>query len=277
MPRTESPNKRSIRFCGDCGYELARDNDGTCPMCRRFEQLRIDFTVPRPSDLTAQRVGDASHLGDVDEWPPTVAEYRAVLAERRSESVLSGEHAATVIRTPGMRQSQVPPPPIGATAAGDDVDSSAILEPPARDVAPPTVKKAKATAKAKAKAKPAGGQAKSRRAARARGPSWREPQSTTPPATPKSPAPVEPNDVPAAPSARAPKAVRPSSVAGAPTRSEPIALATQGARPLLQAKPVRDRSPRSRVVVPLPSPVAVAVLVLSALTGAAVALLLSMM
>ncbi len=43
--------KRSIRFCGDCGYELARDNDGACPMCARFEQLRVDLAAHRAGTL----------------------------------------------------------------------------------------------------------------------------------------------------------------------------------------------------------------------------------
>lgn len=71
------PKKRKTavaRFCGDCGYELAPDSDGTCPMCARFEQVRVDFIVPRPSDL------------DSVETEQTVSEIRPVIAARRTRS-----------------------------------------------------------------------------------------------------------------------------------------------------------------------------------------------
>ena len=271
MPRTENSRRRGIRFCGDCGYELARDNDGACPMCRRFEQLRIDFTVPRPSDLAAERAGGALR-STVEEWPPTVAD-RAVLAERRAASPASlGQHAARVIRTPGLMQTHVPPPPSGATAVGnEDVNSSVVPEPPAQDVAPPTENRGKATAKPK----PAGKQAQSRRAARAVSRSSGKARSTIPPATPSSPGPVELNDGPPEPSRTALVAVAPASVATAQIGSEPIAMPTQGRRSLIQAEPVRARSRRSGVVVPLHALTVVAMLVLSAVLGAAVALLMS--
>ena len=120
MPRTESPKKRSGRFCGDCGYELARDNDGTCPMCSRFKQLRSDLTVPRPSDLAAHRAKarDTSVSAAPDEWPPTVAEYRAILDERRVGSTSTDQSRGRVIRTPALRQTRVPQLPGAANAAG---------------------------------------------------------------------------------------------------------------------------------------------------------------
>ena len=31
VPRTDNRPKRRTRFCGDCGYELAPDNDGRAP------------------------------------------------------------------------------------------------------------------------------------------------------------------------------------------------------------------------------------------------------
>lgn len=79
MPRTETAMP-GVRFCGACGYEMAADDDGRCPMCPRFEQLRI-----------------ASRR-------PTIAEYRAILASRGANSV------GGVIRTPGLRRVNAPGP-----------------------------------------------------------------------------------------------------------------------------------------------------------------------
>jgi hypothetical protein len=268
VPRTESPKKRSVPFCGDCGYELARDNDGTCPMCRRFEQLRLDFIVPRPSDFAAHRPGSRNTgvSGVPDEWLPTVAEYRAILAERRLRSDSPGQHAATVIRTAAMRQTQVSPPPRGATAPGDGaLTSPAKPKPPAKDQASPSPQKAGARR----------GQDKSRRAARARFRSSGALETTTPPATVSSSAPVELGDVPATPSSSTPpKAVGALSVTAAATGSEMLAMPRQGARPLMQAGPVRHRALRSRTVVPLRSVITVAIVVASALIGVAVSILL---
>ena len=174
MPRTQSAKKRGGRFCADCGYELTRDNDDPCPMCERLEQLRLDFIVPRPSDLATHRPGSGN--SDVpsgpDEWPPTVAEYRAILAERRLRSSALG-HGATVIRTPALKQRQVPPQPRNATTPGDTASAPAAEhKPPAKDrTSPPPTK-----------AKTRHGQSKSRRAARARVRSSGAFQTTTPPA-----------------------------------------------------------------------------------------------
>ena len=269
MPRTESPKKRKVRFCGDCGYELARDNDGTCPMCRRFEQLRLDFTVPRPSDLATHRPGSgtADVSGGPEEWPPTVAEYRAILAERRLRSGSLGQPAAPVIRTPALRQSQVPSQPQGANAAGDgDSAPPAARKPLAKGTASPPPMKAEARRR----------KGKSRRAARARVRSTGALETATPPATARSSASVEPGDVPATPSSSTPpKAVGAlSDTAPASTGSETLALQRQSARPLVPAGPVRHRARRSRRVMPLPSVISVAILLASALIGAAVPILL---
>ena len=269
MSRTESPKKRSVRFCGDCGYELARDNDGTCPMCRRFEQLRLDFTVPRPSDLATHRPGSRNTdvSGVSDEWPSTVAEYRAILTERRRRSDSPDQHAATVIRTAALRQTQVPPPSRGATALGDGaLTSPATPEPPAKGSLSPQ------------KAKAPRGQGKSRRAARVRVCSSGAPETTTPPATASSSAPVELGDVPATPgSSTPPKAVPARSVTAAAIGSQTLAMPRQGAHPLMQAGQVRHRALRSRSVVHVPSVIAVAIVIASALIGAAVPILLSLL
>ena len=198
-----------------------------------------------------------------DEWPPTVAEYRAILAERRLRSDSPGQQAATVIRTAAMRQTQVSPPPRGATAPGDGaLTSPAKPKPPAKDQASPSPQKAKARR----------GQGKSRRAARARVRSSGAPATMTPPATASPSARVESGDVPATPgSSTPPKAVGALSVTAAATGSE---MPRQGARPLMQAGPVRHRALRSRTVVPLRSVITVAIVVASALIGVAVPILL---
>ena len=43
--------KAAARFCGECGYELARDSTGGCPMCARFAQFRTEVTVPPRTEL----------------------------------------------------------------------------------------------------------------------------------------------------------------------------------------------------------------------------------
>lgn len=271
MPRTEGPKKRGVRFCGGCGYELARDNDGTCPMCRRFEQLRLDFIVPRPSDLTTQRPGSDTDVAVVpDEWPPTVAEYRAILAERRLRSAALGQGAPTVIRTPALKQRRVSPRAQSAKAGDGASAPPAEITPLAKDLA--------STPPAKAKRQARRGQGKSRRAKRARVRSSRAAETMTPPATASSSAPVDSGDVPATPSSPGPpKALGAPSGTVAVTRSEALALPRQSARLLMQARPVRQRALRSRPVVSLPSVIIVViVLVASALIGTAVAMLLSL-
>lgn len=268
MPRTEKPRKRSARFCRDCGYELAPDNDGTCPMCARIRQLRMDFTVPRPSDLAAHRTGSlATDVSGVpDEWPPTVAEYRAILAERRLTASPGGQ-AATVIRTPALKQSQVLPPRKRATAP-DEVASAPTAEPEPvmKDSASPSLKKATVRRK----------KGDSRRAARARVRSTAAPDSTTASATATFSAGVKSDDVPATPSTSTPHgAVRALGVTAAATRSETLATSRQGPHPLVRGGSVRHHPLRSRIV-PLPSVITVAVLVASVLIGAAVPLLLSL-
>ena len=85
-------------------------------MCPRFEQVRLDFAVPRPSEL-------AGHRADVlraspEDWPPTPSEYRALLAERRGGS--AGDLAAgSVIRTPELRQVRAPAPRNDANTPDD--------------------------------------------------------------------------------------------------------------------------------------------------------------
>ncbi len=266
MPRTESRKKRSGRFCGDCGYELARDNDGPCPMCPRFEQLR---TVPRPSDLAAHQIGsrDANHSGHADEWPPTVAEYRAILAERRLKLASEGQHAATVIRTPALRQIQVPPAPRGAAAPGDGaLTSPAKPKPQTKDLASPSAKKAKARR----------GQGEGRRPPRDRARSSIAVDDTAPGAIDSSLAPPTSAVVPATPgSPAAPKAVEAQSGTAVPTGNKMLATPRRVTRPLPHAIPMGYRASRSRTGATWRLVALATVLAASALIGAAVPLLLS--
>jgi hypothetical protein len=100
--------KAATRFCGDCGYEFARDDTGECRMCARFEQLREESAVLRPNEHANRRAsfGQAIETGPPPfvEWPPTPAEYRAILVGRRTPSAegLSRGPAATVIGTPAL-------------------------------------------------------------------------------------------------------------------------------------------------------------------------------
>jgi hypothetical protein len=45
--------KAAAQFCGECGYELAPDSTGECPMCARFAQFRSEVTVPRRGELAS--------------------------------------------------------------------------------------------------------------------------------------------------------------------------------------------------------------------------------
>lgn len=106
--------KPVARFCDDCGYELAADSDGNCPMCPRFEQLRMDFTVPRPSELAGLAMHGPKSL-DADlpagsaERRPTAAVYRGIIAAHRARSGSTGESAGTVIGKRGLRQPRAAP------------------------------------------------------------------------------------------------------------------------------------------------------------------------
>ena len=90
--------RRSVdRFCRNCGYEFARDDTGECRMCARFEQSRIGFAVPRPSELGTgpTRVQESLDVDDPPSvnWPPTPAEYPAILAERHARTPSADRHS----------------------------------------------------------------------------------------------------------------------------------------------------------------------------------------
>jgi hypothetical protein len=124
VPRTERPQARRIRYCGDCGYELSRENDGTCPMCPRLDQIRSDFIVPRPSDMAAHRARiDRQGSAGPGTWPPTVAEYRAILAERG----VTGR----VVKNPRLMAATRPDPTFAPTTEADAL-SATPPETPAR-------------------------------------------------------------------------------------------------------------------------------------------------
>lgn len=270
MPRTDNPKKRAIRFCGDCGYELAPQHDGPCPMCPRFEQLRMDFAVPRPSELATRRA-ETAHMVSVSpgDWPPTPSEYRAILAERRLGSTSAEDMAvARVIRTPGLTQIRVPAPPPGTNAPGDDDLSAPSTEPkPARRESSPTSSK-----------KPKGrrGKGGDRRAARARA---RAPasQENVPSAVPSSSAaPGSADDVPATNDTAGVRRNLEAPVGAIASDWVPTPGAVARYSP--QTVPLRRRAFRSRTVAAGPSLVAVAIVVAgSALIGAAIPILLSLL
>ncbi len=267
MPRMDNRRKRRVRFCGDCGYELAPDNDGTCPMCRRFEQLRIDFIVPRPSALAEQRAeGGHTHVSATpDEWPPTVAEYRAILAERRARSTSIDDPQGRVVRTPGLTHMHVPPAPEEANAPDDEVIAPPVQhQRPVEEASSPSPKKAKGGRKANG-----GGP----RAARGRKASLPEGE---PDATQGSAAAPTSADRPATNNSEAAlsRFEHQSDVAA---EMEPVPAPPDVVGPFTQGVPVRRREPRSRAGALWPSLVMVAILAASALVGAAVPLLLSLL
>ena len=130
VPRTRERKPPATRFCGTCGYGFARDAADECPMCARFEQPRIEFALPRPTNPVRQASPGARLAVDASAAPnerPTPAEYRAVLAARRSATAAGddqgGGNAAMVIRTRALREASGPrsvaplPPPAGASPA----------------------------------------------------------------------------------------------------------------------------------------------------------------
>lgn len=102
--------RTAARVCGDCDYELAPDSDGTCPMCARFQQLRIDFADPGPSELDRPvthpaETLDAQSSVPPSRHPPTTSEYRTIIAAQRARS----RSVPSVIRNPALRAIQAPP------------------------------------------------------------------------------------------------------------------------------------------------------------------------
>ena len=107
MRKTAAP-----KFCGDCGYKFARDLTGPCPMCARFEQLRIQVAA----------VGRR----------PTPSEYRAVLAAQVARRALvegRNEHAATVISPALRRQAKGRVKAHLATEASPTLPSGPLVSP----------------------------------------------------------------------------------------------------------------------------------------------------
>jgi hypothetical protein len=50
--RASKRKPKTPRLCGECGYELSPDGDGTCPMCPRLQEIR---TVLEPRALAIER------------------------------------------------------------------------------------------------------------------------------------------------------------------------------------------------------------------------------
>ena len=265
MPRTDNRPKRRIRFCGDCGYELAPGNEGRCPMCRRFEQLRVDFMVPRPSALAEQRTqsGEIHVSPTPDEWAPTVAEYRAILAERRAGSTSTDAPQGRVVRTAGLTHVHVPPAPGEANASDDEVIAPPVQhQRPVEEASSPSPKKAKGGRKAK------GGGPRAPRRRKASLP------AAEPDATQSSSAPPTAADRPATNSSEA-ALNRTEAQSDVAAEMEPVPVPPDVVGPFTQIGPVLRQEPRFRAEALRPSLVTVAILAASAIIGAAVSLLLS--
>jgi hypothetical protein len=94
VPATTNPRTRATkrkpklsRFCSECGYELAPDSDGTCPMCPRLQQIR---TVLEPRVLAAERARSARVPSDT-----AVIQNRA-LRTSRPRAAVSARNATAV-------------------------------------------------------------------------------------------------------------------------------------------------------------------------------------
>jgi len=265
VPRTEMSKKHAHRFCGDCGYELAPDSEGTCPMCPRFEQLRIDSIAPKASELAAQRAEprDTDVSGAPDERSPTVAEYRAILAERGIGSTSADPSRGRVIRTPALRHIPSPHPPSSAAAADDEALASPVSpRAPGQETSATPPKRAK-------------GEDDAGRAAGVRAPSLPSAEGNTPLPTPRSSAAPTAADVPSTNDQVAPqKKGRAQSVVAA---AESAQTPRQDARSLMHGPRVRHVQSRSRAGVSPRWLVTVAVVAATALIGSVVAILLSLL
>lgn len=106
--------RRSVdRFCRNCGYEFPPGDTGECRMCARFEQLRAEFSIPRPRELDGRHVRLVEPVNITDpvpsvELPATPSRGRVVFASQRGKTASadgrSGAPTATVIRTPALLQ-----------------------------------------------------------------------------------------------------------------------------------------------------------------------------
>lgn len=151
MRRTKSKsNKPVTRFCGDCGYELAPANEGRCPMCARFEQLRMEFVVPRPREPVSQatqrpKPSAADLPSGSAERRPTAAEYRAIIAAHRARSGSTGGSAGAVIGNRSLiqpraapKEDRTAPPPEASTGQPSEETAQLVAVDAKRPEALPT-------------------------------------------------------------------------------------------------------------------------------------------
>lgn len=265
MPRTDNSRKGAIRICADCGYELALGHDGPCPMCPRFEQLRVDFAMPRPSELAAHRAAlRGAHSGASGDQQLTPSGYRALLAERRLGSVSDGEAHGRVVRTRALTQARVLAPPRSEDGTGSD------LPPPSRPKKSPGRDPSPRPRKPKGRV----GEGASERATRARGSTERAAGEHKSGASRPSSAPLD-VDAPGTLEAGQPKRVdQPSIVAVVPEAS---ATPSELARAIPRVMPRTSRSRSANAPAPWRSIVQVAIIVaVAALIGAAVPMLLAL-
>ena len=102
------------RFCGNCGYELALEGDGTCPMCPRFEQFRVDVALPPPSepDTSSTRRTELVNTETAitsGEHASTVSDYGLIGVER-ARSGSTGRSIPAGVRNRAVRATLAPPP-----------------------------------------------------------------------------------------------------------------------------------------------------------------------
>ena len=139
-PRTNRRKRAVGRFCGNCGYELAPEGDGTCPMCPRFEQFLLDFPLPQPNQ---RQIRARRHVELLDpetaiaraEHAPTVSDYGLIGVEH-ARSGSTGRSVPTGPRIPAVRATLAPP----ADTAGSFTSASGG---PPEATAPPSPQQSK--------------------------------------------------------------------------------------------------------------------------------------
>jgi hypothetical protein len=130
-PRTNKRKRAVRRFCGNCGYELALEGDGTCPMCPRFEQVRTDSGLPRASELDSlgtrgtELVVRETAIGS-GEHAPTVSDYGLIGVERARSGSIGGSVPAG-FRNRAVRATLAPP----ADTSGSSTPASVAATAPA--------------------------------------------------------------------------------------------------------------------------------------------------
>jgi hypothetical protein len=133
-PRTNKRKRAVRRFCGNCGYELAVEGDGKCPMCPRFEQVRVDSALPRANDLDSlgtrrtELVVRQTAIGS-GEHAPTVSDYGLIGVERARSGPTGGSVPAGA-RNPAVRATLAPPADSSGSSTSASVAATEETAPP---------------------------------------------------------------------------------------------------------------------------------------------------